>query len=319
MSELAFSPDGRLLATSGGGRGLEMWDVATANQWGSYEHKMHFADGPIAFHPTEAICFALARGGIAEIETDTKKARTVGIHGRKYNTFNTAALTPDGAAFVCHSNSHYLGTGSLGYLRWTRNAELRPTWSLAMPDRRRQSHRVPRPRLIRISPDGKTILTLDGIYIDDIREVGIAEVWPPPVGMDRVTLRSVRDGEELQKAALPSGTSTAVAFAPDSRTFVTCRASTTSVWNADDLKAKPRQVKGGTQSRLTGIAFHPSGRYLAASNDRTVTLYDTTMWKPVRSFVWTIGKLRSVCFSPDGTLAAAGSHTGKVVVWDVDV
>ncbi|MBX9581170.1 MAG: WD40 domain-containing protein [Gemmataceae bacterium] len=29
-------------------------------------------------------------------------------------------------------------------------------------------------------------------------------------------------------------------------------------------------------------------------------------------------RLRSVAFSPDGTLCAAGSDTGKVVVWDFD-
>jgi WD40 repeat protein len=70
----------------------------------------------------------------------------------------------------------------------------------------------------------------------------------------------------------------------------------------------------------THIAFHPSGRYLAAtSNDRTVKLYDTTTWNVARAFAWEIGRLRSVAFSPDGMLAAAGSDTGKVVVWDVDV
>jgi WD40 repeat protein len=70
----------------------------------------------------------------------------------------------------------------------------------------------------------------------------------------------------------------------------------------------------------THIAFHPSGRYLATTNnDRTVKLYDTTTWEVARAFAWNIGRLRSVTFSPDGMLAAVGSDTGKVVVWDVDL
>jgi WD40 repeat protein len=78
--------------------------------------------------------------------------------------------------------------------------------------------------------------------------------------------------------------------------------------------------KTNTLKHFTGIAFHPSGRFLAAtSNDKTVKLYDTTTWEIARTFTWDIGKMRSIAFSPDGTLAAAGSDTGKVVVWDVDV
>ena len=37
------------------------------------------------------------------------------------------------------------------------------------------------------------------------------------------------------------------------------------------------------------------------------------------TFTWDVGRLRSVAFSPDGTRAAVGSDTGKVVVWDVDL
>jgi WD40 repeat protein len=71
---------------------------------------------------------------------------------------------------------------------------------------------------------------------------------------------------------------------------------------------------------FTGVAFHPSGRYLAAtSNDETVRLYDTTTWEVARTFTWAIGRMRSVCFSPDGALAAAGGDKGQIVVWDVDL
>ena len=79
-------------------------------------------------------------------------------------------------------------------------------------------------------------------------------------------------------------------------------------------------LQNNTPKEFTGIAFHPSGRYLAAtSNDETVKLYDTTTWEVARTFTWDIGQMRSIAFSPDGTLAAAGSEKGKVVVWDVDL
>jgi WD40 repeat protein len=79
-------------------------------------------------------------------------------------------------------------------------------------------------------------------------------------------------------------------------------------------------LRNDNRKEFTGIAFHPSGRYLAAtSNDATVKLYDTTTWEVARTFTWDIGRMRSIAFSPDGTLAAAGGDKGKIVVWDVDL
>ena len=50
----------------------------------------------------------------------------------------------------------------------------------------------------------------------------------------------------------------------------------------------------------------------------TATVSDGSL-AAAKTFTWNIGKMRSIAFSPDGTLAAAGSDSGKVVVWDVDV
>ena len=91
-------------------------------------------------------------------------------------------------------------------------------------------------------------------------------------------------------------------------------------WDAALLDQRPKQLKGESRQHLTNIAFHPSGRYLAVtSNDTTVKLYDTATWQLAKTFTWNIGRLRSIAFSPDGLLAAAGSDSGKIVVWDVDV
>jgi WD40 repeat protein len=84
------------------------------------------------------------------------------------------------------------------------------------------------------------------------------------------------------------------------------------------LSSEP-SIRNDTRKYFTGLAFHPSGKWLAVtSNDATVKFYDTESWAVAKAYTWDIGRLRSVAFSSDGTLAAAGADAGKIVVWDVD-
>jgi hypothetical protein len=78
--------------------------------------------------------------------------------------------------------------------------------------------------------------------------------------------------------------------------------------------------ENATPRQFTDVAFHPAAAVLAATNlDPTVRVYDAATGAVVRTYDWQVGKLRCVAFSPDGLLAAAGSESGKVVVWDVDL
>ena len=73
-------------------------------------------------------------------------------------------------------------------------------------------------------------------------------------------------------------------------------------------------------THVQDLCFTPDGRYLfTVSNDTTVKVRDTATWEAVKSYTWKAGKLRCLDVSRDGTLAAVGSATGKVVVWDVDL
>jgi hypothetical protein len=71
---------------------------------------------------------------------------------------------------------------------------------------------------------------------------------------------------------------------------------------------------------ITGLASHPSGRYLAATGgDATVRFHDRDAgWAVAKTFDWGIGMLKSVAFHPEGMVAAAGGEKGQVVVRDVD-
>jgi WD40 repeat protein len=92
------------------------------------------------------------------------------------------------------------------------------------------------------------------------------------------------------------------------------------IWQAEDLSKPPHKVLNNNRKHFTDLAFHSSGRYLAAtSNDATVKFYDTETWQVAKTFTWNVGRLQSIALSPDGLLAAAGNDTGQVIVWDVDL
>jgi WD40 repeat protein len=309
VTRLAFSPDAKLLAASGGNRGLEMWDIPSGNQWGRYTHGLHPADGPIAFHPTHPLFFASRP--IVEIETDTKGAGLLVIEGGERRWFNEWALLPNGSGFIsqCDGSSYF--DGKLYLFRWKPKKELQQVWEAKLPGLTSRSPRGMTPQVIRVAPDGDTFFTLDA-------KPGQTR-WSMVIELTRLSVWSVKSGEMLRSAKLSAGTAHALTVAPDSRTVVTSTANGLRVWDTTNLKTKPREIRNDSLVHFTAVAFHPSGKYLAAtSNDATVKLYDTATWEVARTFTWKIGRMRSIAFSPDGMLAAAGSDSGKVVIWDVD-
>jgi WD40 repeat protein len=134
-----------------------------------------------------------------------------------------------------------------------------------------------------------------------------------------LTVRDPGSGLVVDRVPIPGRTVNEVLFSPDGEWLLVRAGQSMLVWDASNLHKRPLKVRGG-KKQVTAVAFHPSGRFLAAtSNDQTVKLYDTQSWEIAKTYTWDIGRMRSIAFSPDGTLAAAGSDTGKVVVWDVDL
>ena len=134
-------------------------------------------------------------------------------------------------------------------------------------------------------------------------------------------VRNPEKGDILKSVPIPDAPFNSSLFSPDGSWLVIRGGPSLLVWNARELEGTPpRKVRGEGRGNFTDIAFHPSSRFLAAtSNDATVKLYDTRSWELAKTFTWDIGRMRSIAFSPDGMLAAAGSDSGKVVVWDVDL
>ena len=64
-------------------------------------------------------------------------------------------------------------------------------------------------------------------------------------------------------------------------------------------------------------ADEPTGTKLATAGQTFVRLLDTATWKETEAYDWGIGPVTAVALAAEGTLAAAGSKSGTIVLWDL--
>lgn len=84
----------------------------------------------------------------------------------------------------------------------------------------------------------------------------------------------------------------------------------------DLITHKPCGVLAGHTRSVRALAVAPDGTLLSASDDGTARLWDVAAQRERACFDWKLGALNAAAFSPDGTLAAVGGEDG-IVVWDV--
>lgn len=292
VDELAFAPDGRALIAPGMGPAVMLW--------------REFANGakaervPVGVRAVEKLAFTPCGSAIYAGNDELGRLDLLGRTTEKLtiDPWNTLwfGLSPDGSRLVL---SERLRDQTCRVTCWRVGRHDRPLWEVTA---------------------GGFVASNPFILADE-RFVFVEHRWTAPRHWfsHRVT-RSLQTGNELNVSSAFADTADSATMSAD-RHWLACRTrEMVRVYPTEGGWTDFPTIKNDSKKHFTGIAFHPSGKYLAAtSNDETVKLYDTATWDVAHTFTWKIGRMRSIAFSPDGALAAAGSDKGQVMVWDVEL
>jgi WD40 repeat protein len=134
----------------------------------------------------------------------------------------------------------------------------------------------------------------------------------------RLEIRNASTSELLSTGTYPYSYAGKLAFHPHGEQITGLNDMTLLAWTLP-VGGDPRRLHNDNRKHFTALAYHPNGRLLfVTSNDTTVHVFDTQTLDRVNRYTWQLEKLSTIAISPDGTLAAAGSGNGDVVVWDLD-
>ncbi|MEV3986229.1 AAA family ATPase [Nonomuraea sp. NPDC049758] len=327
VSSVAFSPDGKRLASASADATVRIWDTATGRQIGTPLTGHRGEVYTVAFSP-DGKRLASASGDKTVRVWDAASGRQIGapLIGHTSKVFSVA-FSPDGTRLASASadatvriwdaaTGRQIGTPLTGHTGEVYTVAFSPDGTRlasAGGDKTVRIWDAATGRQIGPSLTGHTLWVFSVAFSPD--GTRLASAGDRAVRMwDAVTGRQIG-------APLTGHTSGvfSVAFSPDGKRLASAGDRAVRVWDAATGRQIGAPLTGHTKV-VESVAFSPDGTRLAtAGDDKTVRMWDAATGRQIGSpLTGHTDGVHSVAFSPDGTrLASAGGQGDKMVrIWD---
>ena len=319
---VAFSPDGKRLASASRDKTVILWDVDSRKPLATLAGHKDLVES-VAFSPDGKQLASASRDKTVTVWNVTSRQPLATLKGHK-GWVHGVAFSPDGKRLASASADHTVmlwdvdSRQPLATLKGHKNEVMSVAFS---PDGRRLASASEDQTVILWDVDNRQPLaTLAGhqgmvfaiAFSPDGKRLASASLD------QTVILWDVDSRQPLATLKGHTGTVFGVAFSPDGKRLASAGSDQTVIlWDVNSRKQVT--TLEGHKDWVQSVAFSPDGRRLAsASLDQAVILWDVDGCKPVAALEGHKGAVLGVAFSPDGKLLASGSQDRNVILWDVD-